>query len=167
LLSGDELLVVNTGPLISLGRAGALEIIGRLPIRFLLPSEVAEEIQAGASLGHPVVVPEWAEVVRLAGPVSGIVASVLDPGEAAVIQLALERGIDDVCIDEWRGRRAASSVGLRVTGSLGLLGRAKQLGLIPEVRPWVERLAAGGVSYHPDLIRRFLVATGEKPPEDR
>ena len=40
----------------------------------------------------------------------------------------LEQAIRDVCIDEWRGRRAAAAIGLQVTGSLGLLGRAKSLG---------------------------------------
>jgi hypothetical protein len=43
-----ERLVVNTGPLIALGRVGAFEIIGRLPIAFLIPAEVANEIEAGA-----------------------------------------------------------------------------------------------------------------------
>jgi predicted nucleic acid-binding protein len=54
----------------------------------------------------------------------GIARAELGAGEAAVIQLALEQGIAVVAIDERKGRRAALSVGLRVTGSLGLLGRA-------------------------------------------
>jgi predicted nucleic acid-binding protein len=65
-------------------------------------------------------------------------------------------------IDEWRGRRAAMAVGLRVTGSLGLLGRAKRVGLIPTVRPWIEKLTTSGVYYHPELLQRFfLSAMGE------
>ena len=37
-----ERLVVNTGPLIALGRVEALEIISRLPLRFLAPTQVAD-----------------------------------------------------------------------------------------------------------------------------
>ena len=74
---------------------------------------------------------------------------------------SLWSAIDTVCIDEWRGRRAATAAGLRVTGSLGLLGRAKRLGLIETVRPWLMKLDAAGIHYHPDLVARFLTAIGE------
>ena len=39
-----------------------------------------------------------------------------------------------VCIDETKGRQTALAVGLKVTGALGLLARAKTLGLISELR---------------------------------
>lgn len=154
-------LVVNTGPLIALGRVGGFEVVGRLPISFLVPQEVADEITAGARVGHPVTVPPWAKVLPLARPVASLGTHLLDKGEAAVIQLALERGVGDVCIDEWRGRRAAAAVGLCVTGSLGLLGRAKRLGLISALEPWIAKLAHSGVHYHPDLLRSFLDGMGE------
>lgn len=156
-----EQLVVNTGPLISLGRIGAFEVVGQLPLEFLAPEQVAREILVGARLGHPVTVPQWVEVVALENPVARVTIGTLDEGEASVIQLAAERAIDTVCIDEWRGRRAATAAGLRVTGSLGLLGRAKRLGLLTAVRPWVVKLGAAGVHYHPDLLATFLDAIGE------
>jgi predicted nucleic acid-binding protein len=156
-----ERLVVNTGPLIALGRVDALEIISRLPLRFLAPIQVADEIAAGARLGHPVTTPTWVEVIPLSAPLAQVTVSALDEGEAAVIQLALELRIATVCIDEWRGRRAAAAAGLKVTGSLGLLGRAKHIGLIPTVRPWIDKMRAAGIHYHPDLLVKFLAAIGE------
>lgn len=159
--SAPEALVVNTGPLIVLGKIGVFEVIGKLPIRFVTPRQVADEIEAGARAGHPVIVPPWVTVHTLTASIVPLTQHLLDAGEAAVIQLANERGLSDVCIDEWRGRRAAASVGLRVTGSLGLLGRAKRVGLIPKVLPWVEKLAGSGAYYHPDLLRRFLSAMDE------
>ncbi len=94
-------------------------------------------------------------------PISPVSVSTLDEGEAAVIQLAVELSIEKVCIDEWRGRRAAVAAGLKVTGSLGLLGRAKRDGLIPSVRPWIEKLKAIGTHYHADLLATFLSSIGE------
>jgi hypothetical protein len=44
-------LVVNTGPLIALGRVDAFDIISRLPVIFIIPKEVADEIEAGARAG--------------------------------------------------------------------------------------------------------------------
>jgi predicted nucleic acid-binding protein len=112
-------------------------------------------------LGHPVIMPAWVEVVAVRGPLAPVSVSTLDEGEAAVIQLAVELGIERVCIDEWRGRRAATTAGLKVTGSLGLLGRAKHLGFVPAVRPWIEKMATAGIHYHPDLLAKFLSAIGE------
>lgn len=43
-----------------------------------------------------------------------------------MIQLALERQIPTVCIDEVVGRRIARLSGLSVTGSIGILLKAKQ-----------------------------------------
>lgn len=155
-----ERLVVNTGPLVALGRVGALDLVAQLGLEIIAPNEVAEEILRGIKAGHSVPMPPWVQVVALAGSLSSITHA-LDAGEAAVIQLALDRGIGDVCIDEWRGRRVAKSAGLRVTGSLGLLGRCKRRGIIPQVSPWIDRLVAEGVRYHPDLLRSFLDAVGE------
>jgi predicted nucleic acid-binding protein len=50
----------------------------------------------------------------------------LDCGEAAVIQLALNEGIQTVCIDEVQGRRIARLSNLSLTGSIGILIRAKK-----------------------------------------
>ncbi|WP_243714094.1 hypothetical protein [Nostoc sp. 106C] len=52
----------------------------------------------------------------------------LDLGEASVIQLALNKNIPTVCIDEAVGRGIARLSGLLVTGSIGILLRAKREG---------------------------------------
>jgi predicted nucleic acid-binding protein len=57
--------------------------------------------------------------------------SALDAGEAAVILLALEQPIPLVCTDEWKGRRMALAIGLKVTGALGLLGGSEDTGDYP------------------------------------
>jgi len=46
-----ERIVVNTGPLIALGRIDAFDLIGRLPLVFIIPKEVADEIETGARAG--------------------------------------------------------------------------------------------------------------------
>jgi len=85
----------------------------------------------------------------------------LGKGEAAVIELARELEIGRVCIDEWKGRRAALTAGLHVVGVLGLLGRAKRLGLIPQIKPFVERAVKEGIRYNDDLLLRVLQSVGE------
>lgn len=157
-----EALVLDSSPLITLGRAGALEIIQSLPFRFLVPSAVAHEITAGSLQGWPVSVPSWIEVQQLKTPVSQLAVRSLDRGEAEVISLALELQLPRVCIDEWRGRRMASALGLEVTGSLGLLGLAKTSGIIGEIRPWAAKVVSTGGRFDFRLIQQFLAAFGEE-----
>lgn len=154
-------LVINTGPLVTLARIEALDLPSKLPYTFLCPSEVRTELDAGVAHGHAVISPPWLEVQVLQNDLSLPMISVLDAGEAAVIQLALEQQIPLVCIDEWKGRRVAASVGLKVVGTLGLLGRAKVLGIIPTVKPLIDRALQNGIRYHPDLIRAVLDEVGE------
>lgn len=157
----DKRIVINTGPLIALARMEALEIPARLDLVFIAPEAIRRELDEGASVGHPPVSPAWLSYRPLRSPLTPLVTSVLDAGEAAVIQLALDEGIGRVCIDEWKGRRMALAVGLKVTGALGLLGLAKREGVISEVRPYLDRALRTGIRYHPDLVRRFLEALDE------
>jgi hypothetical protein len=139
----------------------ALDIIANLPFVFICSSQVETEIAAGLAQGHPVIAPAWLKVMPLAAPLSPLALAALDEGEASVIQLALEQSILRVCIDETKGRRAAAATGLAVLGSLGLMGKAKSLGLIVKARPFIEKAMLGGIHYREDLVQRVLNALGE------
>ncbi len=156
-----ERIVTNTSPLLAISKMQAFEVIGKLPFEFVCPLEVKREILIGAKQGYTVEIPAWLNVHSLNSAVSPLAVAALDAGEAAVIQLALEQNIKLVCIDELKGRRAALAVGLQVVGSLGLLGRAKTLGLISSARPFIEKAKSAGIYYDDDLIENFLNSLGE------
>lgn len=59
-------------------------------------------------------------------------------------------------IDERLGRHHAQRLGLAVTGTLGVLLRAKADGLIPAVRPLVETLREEGIYLGARLIEEAL-----------
>lgn len=156
-----ERLVVDTGPLIALARAAALDVAGALPFQFVCPPAVRAELDAGTAADQPAIAPAWLMVIDLEREPDPVAVATLDTGESAVIQLALEQGIARVCIDERKGRRMARAVGLQVVGTLGLLLLAKRRGDIDALRPFVERLQAAGVWYHPALVQRILAAAAE------
>ena len=156
-----ERIVINTGPLIALARMDALDLPGQLPYEFICPSEVRGELDEGARLGYQTISPPWLTVISVSAAPSAVSIAALDKGEAAVIQLALEQGLSRVSIDEVKGRRIATALGLSVVGSLGLVARAKTLGIIPAMRPLVEKAMREGIHYHTDLIERVLSAVGE------
>lgn len=131
-------------------------------MEFICPKAVQDELSEGSSHGYTsIAVPPWIAVMTSAIVQNRIAQIALDIGEAAVIQLALEQGIQWVCLDDWKGRRAALAVGLNVTGTLGLLSKAKILGLIPSVRFYVEKMNRNGEWYSKELIKRVLDGVGE------
>jgi hypothetical protein len=69
----------------------------------------------------------------------------LDKGEASVIQTAIDRQVQRVAIDEAVGRRIARLANLKVTGSLGILVKARQQGLIGPMTDCLQRLDAHGI----------------------
>lgn len=71
------------------------------------------------------------------------VLAALDAGETSVIMVALQQGIKLVLIDERKGRRVALAAGLEVSGTVGVILRAKRWGLVPAVRPVLEGSTSG------------------------
>ena len=86
----------------------------------------------------------------------------LDNGEAEAIALATEMQPEVVLLDDKLARRMAQRLGVTVTGTLGVLLRAKQVGLIVQLRPLITRLQSEGDYYIvSELIEKALLAAGE------
>ena len=100
--------------------------------RVIVPQVVAGELQHG---GAPAAVrnwidqpPPWLEILP-DPPLDPRLAS-LDPGERSAITLAVSLGAKRLLIDDWDGRAEAERRHLLVTGTLGVLAKAHQNGLI-------------------------------------
>jgi predicted nucleic acid-binding protein len=82
----------------------------------------------------------------------------LDNGEAEAIALATELQPEVVLLDDKLARRMARRLGVPVTGTLGVLLRAKQVGLVVELRSLITRLQSEGDYYiDPGLIEKALL----------
>lgn len=69
---------------------------------------------------------------------------------------------DVLLLDDQRARKAAELNGLRVAGSLGVLLRAKRLGLITAIRPRVDACLIAGIYYSDQLVSEALRLAGER-----
>jgi len=76
--------------------------------------------------------------------------------------LALEEHAELVLMDELAGRRIATSVGLRIMGTLGVLLLAKRQQLLSEVKPLLDQLLAVGFYADDELVQQVLEAAGER-----
>lgn len=158
-----DTIVINSGPLITLAKIEALWLIDALPMRFITPTEVQVELAAGPPDLLATDFPASVEVVSLTSARIDRLFENLDSGEAAVVQLALERSISTVCLDERKGRSYAVREGLLLLGSLGLFGRAKKLGLVEQIAPLIAEAQSAGTRYDARTIERFLTIFNEVP----
>jgi predicted nucleic acid-binding protein len=88
----------------------------------------------------------------------------VDAGEAEAIALAMELGDVMVILDDKKARRVAKQVGLRVIGTVGVLLRAKQQGVIDAVKPLLDALDAADFRIAEGLRREALRLAGEDLP---
>lgn len=156
-----ERIVINTGPLIALNKGGVLAACLKLPFEFLTTAEVRAELESGTLLGKPSPDIGLIRTTAFPPPISPLLHAVLDLGEASVIQLALQIEAEWVCIDESLGRRFSRALGLRLTGSTGLLVMAKKHGLVAEIRPTLKAMLTAGVHLSDDLIASALKEADE------
>ncbi len=158
-------MVINTGPIIALVAAtGDLSLLAKLYSRIIVPREVCDEVLANG--GTRFGAAEFAAadgIERRTEPVElgSLLSQLLDRGEASVVQTAINEGIETVCIDEHLGRRVARLNGLRVTGSLGLLIRAKREGHSFSISDAISRMREAGVFLSDRVIEAALREAGE------
>ena len=156
--------VVNASPLILLGKTGHLGLLGALADQVAVPRAVADEVGAkpdgGATLQAIGDIPSFVIVANEAATPE-ILSWDLGAGETQVLAHALAHKVERVVIDDLEARRCAKAMGLGIIGTLGIVGRARAVGLIDQAEPVVRRLRESGLYASDELVRRPLKEVGE------
>lgn len=128
------LVISDTSPLRYLVVIGQPELLAALFGEVLAPGEVIAELSKS---GTPDVVrtmieqrPAWLRVRDPAPDMLAAVSAELDPGERSAIALALELHAELLLIDDSAGRREATALQIRITGTVGILRLAAERGLL-------------------------------------
>ena len=156
-------VVSNTTPIISLLKVGKLEILKELYQELFIPYEVYLEIEAGKNKEYytDLTKVEWIRVVKIQSEKSLLFFLDLDKGEAEAIVLANEVNADLIILDETLGRFHAKHVGLNVTGTIGVLLKAKETGIIDKIKPVLYELLLKGIWLSEKLIKQTLAKASE------
>lgn len=147
--------VADSSPLFVLLQIGRLELLQHVFDDVVVPSAVRREISP--SLRR---LPPWIREQ----PAPSLLETGLDAGEREAIALALALTADFIVMDDLAGRRLAARLGLEVTGSAGILVRARQQGLIDTVRPDLEAMIASGLFLSRQVYLDVLASVGEASP---
>ena len=152
------IVVADTSPLNYLVLIAEIQLLPALYDGVLIPEEVHRELQRLQTPSNvrswATNLPAWCEV-RVVSATTDPVLNELDPGERDAIQLALDAGIEAVLMDEMSGRREALRRHLRVTGTVAVLEKAAQRGLI-DFRDALQRLEATNFRLSPAIRAEFL-----------
>jgi predicted nucleic acid-binding protein len=137
------IIVSDASPIRSLHFLGLLPILNDLYGHVIVPTAVQEELLVPRIRLDRIELSRFG-FIQLRSPsessqVNAFLQS-LHRGESEALALALELQADLILIDELAGRHVASEIGVRPLGTLGVLLEAKSNGLVPEVRPLMERL---------------------------
>ena len=154
----------NTTPFIALASIDRLALLPQLFYKV----HVAESVIHECAEGGRILVPslrtlDW--VIPVADETASALPFLLelDRGEKQTIVLAQKHGAARVIIDERLGRRVAEYLGLNVTGTLGVLAKAKSTGLIPSFLVAAQAMRLQGIHYNAGLVARIAQHLGELP----
>jgi len=127
------IVVADTSPLNYLILIDAIHVLPALYQRVVIPSSVHQEL---THPGSPEQVsawafnlPDWCDV-RSPSSMPDPSLALLDEGERDAIQLAIDSGINTILMDEITGRREAIRRHLQVSGTIAVLEKGAQRGLI-------------------------------------
>ncbi len=161
------IIVSNTTPLIGLAIIQRFELLQQLFGEIYIPQAVYNEaVIAGREVGgakREVSLAKWIYTLEVKDRLAvNVLLDDLDLGEAETIVLALELNANWVLMDEKKGRRKLTLLGLRKIGTAGILLKAKQVGLLTTIRPDLEDLHRRGFSISQSVMEAVLRRAGER-----
>ncbi len=167
------MIVVDTTVLSNLARVNRIDLLEKLHVQIVLPSQVHEEILKGIAAGYSfleeadkVVEADWVKLAVLEDESElTLFRNLLDIvgyGEAAGIAIAKARSLVFFS-DDRKARQVAYDKGVKVSGTLGMLGLLVDEGKfsIREADEVLSRMIEGGYRSPLQSIKELLEETGE------
>ena len=155
--------VSDASPICYLILIGEIGILPKLYTQVLVPPAVIAELlhqdAPGSVRGWAANLPSW--ISAQPNPI-GVIAGMgkLQAGEQAAILLAESITADMILLDEKSARRVAADRGLRITGTLGVLGEAAARGLV-DLPAAIDQLRKTTFRFSPALLKATLDRFGK------
>jgi predicted nucleic acid-binding protein len=149
-----KIIISDTSCLILLFNINELELLNKLYGTIITTNEVANEF------GLPL--PPWFFIIDPTDKKYQILLEAsIDKGEASAIALASEMDDCLLIIDDLKGRKVAEQIGLKITGTIGVIVDAKLAGIIPSVKPLLAEIKKTNFRITEKLEKIILAKAGE------
>jgi predicted nucleic acid-binding protein len=152
--SNDQKIIVDTSSLIALSKLDLVFVLRDLYGEVIVPESVSHEFAQD--------LPPWIRVVAPRNiPLVIALREKLGYGETEVIALGIEKKDCLLVLDDHKARQTAKRLGLKITGLLGMLVKAKKKGKIDEIKPLLDQLDRGNFHISHGLKAEILKIAGE------
>ncbi len=137
-------IIADTSCFIVLDTIGELEILQKVYGQIVTTIEIA--IEFGGNL------PNWVEIATVKDKSKQqLLEMQIDVGESSAIALALETTDCTIILDDYKARRIADKLGLNVTGTIGVIIKAKINGNILSIKPFLEKIKKTNFRLSPEI----------------
>jgi len=160
----NEKWVIDASSLIILGKLSLLHILTHLCDELVIPDGVAIEILKGPPGDKAItwLKKEGQKYQKNIGSINLKIASWdLGPGENEVISHCYSNPQYTAIIDDGAAKKCAKSFSIKVKGTLALLIIAKKAGLVPEVKPVMDKMIEAGFRISATLYKNILEIVNE------
>lgn len=159
-------VIVNSTPIITLCNIGKLHLLKDLYGQITIPQAVYEEVTAKKDSACQQIQSEtgWILVEHIHNfYAKRMYQAKLHAGEVEVMILAQEEPKADLLIiDDAAAKKTAKYLGLTVTGTLGVLLKAKQQGYLDNINVCLRKIQAAGFYISPKIVKLVLEHANEK-----
>lgn len=162
----NEVWVVDASPVITLAKAGCLDLLEQLSTDLLIPLPVRDEILEGppSDPARKALRSGWGQVVASGSMPEAVLEWGLGAGESSVLALTLAEPGRTAILDDAAARACARTLGARHIGTLAVVLRAKQARLIESAANVMVMLREAGLRLDEGTLRTALERIGERWP---
>ena len=144
-----SVVITDTSCLILFQKIGEIEILKKVYDNIITTSDVAKEFRDE--------LPSWIEIINVQNKIyQEFLETQVDKGEASVLALASEIANPLLLIDDLKARKLAKRLDLRYTGTLGVINRAKKVGVISKVKPILDKLLSTNFRIGAGIVNELL-----------
>jgi predicted nucleic acid-binding protein len=149
-----KVVISDTSTLILFHKIDEFYLLQKVYGELITTTEIAEEF--GEKL------PEWIKVQTVTDKkYQKLLETQIDLGEASAIALASEFQDVLLLLDDLKARKLATKLNFKITGTLGVIQKAKNLGYISKIKPLIEKLLRIDFRIADHIIQEFLKINNE------
>lgn len=149
-----KMIISDTSCLILFHKIGELDLLRKVYETVTTTPEVAKEFMY--------TLPDWIRIEEVKDKkYQDFLETQIDWGEASAIALAKEMESPLVLLDDLKARKLAVKLNLKVTGTLGVIHKAKQIGVLENIKPIIEKLQATNFRISENILEELLGKNNE------
>jgi len=161
------LIVADTTPIISLAKINQLKLLDSLYGDIILPEAVYNELIANPLMSSEAEMIKKCTFLKFKKVENEVAVKILQKqlnlgiGESEAIILADTLKADLLLMDEKKARGIAKNMGIRLTGTLGILVEAKRKNSIIKLKPYLDELIKYNIRISETLYKEILKLVNE------